>query len=302
MTRAVDVSTVDGLIRGAFSSGAVAEYRVGRKGGLQVDADMYGRCENPIEISRVAVDRNRITGECEVRRSNDTERRAVNVRLRCRKCSTCLRARAKYWREAATREMQFALLKGARTWFGTLTLSPEQQALATYAAQCAVGLDAFSKLSELERLPLRHAAVSRSLTLALKRLRKELGAGAFRYLIVCEAHKSGLPHYHMLLHEVSSGTPVRKSSLSDFWRLGFSQWRLAKPEAAWYVAKYLSKAALARVRASQRYGSEVQETASPQIFPTEKSNATPLSFGDGNEVTGGVSPLGRQDVYMAGHV
>lgn len=277
MTRSVDVSTVDGLIRGAFASGAVSTYRVGREGGVSVDADMFGRCENPIEISRTAVTRNRVTGEAEVRISSDTERHTVNAKLRCRKCWTCLRARGKYWREAAQREMLKSITVGARNWFGTLTLSPEHQAEATYAAQCAVGMDAFAKLTELERLPLRHHAVSKALTLALKRLRKELGAGAVRYLIVCEAHKSGLPHYHMLLHECSQKTPIRKSSLNDFWRLGFSQWRLAKPEACAYVAKYLSKAALARVRASQHYGSQVHlSSLTPVLGPDQ--NQMPLPF------------------------
>lgn len=287
MTRSVDVATVDGLIRGAFSTGAVSEYRVGKTGGLSVDADMHGRCENPIEISRTAYTGRFVAGEAEVRQMADRERRTVNVYLRCRKCSTCLRARAKRWREAAQREMARAISRGARTWFGTLTLSPEQQALATYAAIAAIGSDAFSKLTELERLPLRHDAVSRSLTLALKRLRKEMGAGAVRYLIVCEAHKSGLPHYHMLLHEVSSSTPVRKSALNDFWRLGFSQWRLAKPEACAYVAKYLSKAALARVRASQHYGSEVHGFVLNTIFgEAEETMPLPLQRAERDEEEG----------------
>lgn len=291
MTRSVDVSTVDGLIRGAFSTGTVKEYRLGRTGALSVDAEMYGRCENPIEISRTACVRNAVTGEATVRQMQDRERRTVNVYLRCRKCSTCLRARARRWREAAEREMNCAAMRGCRTWFGTLTLSPEEQSFATYAAIAAVGADKFAALSELERLPLRHEAVSRSLTLALKRLRKEVGAGSVRYLIVCEAHKSGLPHYHALLHETSSTLPIRKSVLNDFWRLGFSQWRLARPEAARYVAKYLSKAALARVRASRQYGSWVHQSPSAQVFPQgENQNATPFFWGEGHAMSGGRFP------------
>lgn len=250
----IDRTSVEGLIGGAFRSGAVTDYKVGKAGGLAVTAAMHGKCENPIEVYRVvgAVAPN---GQTETRVSEGRERKAVAVSLRCRKCSTCLYARGKYWEEAATREIALAYGRGCRTWFGTLTLTPEEQAKAAYAAMSAVGVEAFGAMTASEQMPLRHGAVSRSLTLALKRLRKRLGVNTFRYLLVCEAHKSGLPHYHALVHETSRDRPIRKSVLNDFWPLGFSQWRLAKPEAAKYTAKYLSKSAVARVRASVRYGS-----------------------------------------------
>lgn len=89
-----------------------------------------------------------------------------------------------------------------------------------------------------------------------KRLRK---AGAsFTYITVFERHKSGLPHVHFLLHE--QGEPVLKRTIQQQWPHGFSSVKLVSSKrgksleaACWYVAKYLSKSMLARVRASQRY-------------------------------------------------
>lgn len=259
ITQSIDVSSSEGLLRGAMQNGAVTDIRTGTAGGLSVDAEMHGRCQNPIEISRSWRNTDP-DGERSERHGwkSGAETRALNITLRCRNCTTCLQARARKWREAATREM---LLASGRSWFGTLTLSAEEQAKAGYAAMSRYGVHSFGELTAEEQLPLRHQAVQRSFTLALKRLRKRYGAGSFRYLLVCEAHKSGLPHYHMLLHEVRVETPIRKSALNDFWPLGFSQWRLAEPKAAGYVAKYLSKDARARVRASQHYGSGVHGTA-----------------------------------------
>lgn len=235
------------------AAGAATDLLVGRAGGLAVKGAMHGKCENPIEVYRV-VGQVGPSGETETRKSAGRERKSVAVTLRCRKCATCLYARGLYWRKAAEREMLLA----HRTWFGTLTLTPEEHAKAGYAAMARVGVSTFNELTASEQFALRHEAVSRSLTLAFKRLRKRVGVNAFRYLLVCEAHKSGLPHYHALVHETRLDAPIRKSVLNDFWPLGFSTWRLAKPEAARYVAKYLSKAVLARVRASLRYGSGVQ--------------------------------------------
>ena len=72
-------------------------------------------------------------------------------------------------------------------------------------------------------------------------------------LQVVEAHKSGLPHVHLLVHDKGDTTYRR---LTDTWPLGFAHAKLVEGTAASrYVAKYLAKSALARVRASQGYGS-----------------------------------------------
>lgn len=96
--------------------------------------------------------------------------------------------------------------------------------------------------------------ISREFTLFFKRLRKVTGA-KIRYLLVAEQHKDGWPHYHALLHE--KGVAVTKRQLEHEWRLGFTQFKLVPlddPHVAGYVTKYIAKQALARIRASLRYG------------------------------------------------
>lgn len=169
-----------------------------------------------------------------------------------------------------------------RTWFATLTFRPEQH----YRMQSAALLRAAERSidvreiqpDELERLMWREH--QREVTLWLKRVRKGLsassplgevrpeeaplargsygqrtGRSSLRYLLVQETHKSGLPHYHLLLHE-SSDIPVKHALLTDAWTAGFSKFKLVGDDqrAAFYVVKYLTKANAARVRASLGYG------------------------------------------------
>ena len=114
----------------------------------------------------------------------------------------------------------------------------------------------FDLLSISQQFQARHQAIGPELTLFLKRVRKE-SAAKLRYCLVAEAHKSGLPHYHLVVHE-TGGQPVRHKTLQGQWKLGFSNWKLVdindSGKTAAYVAKYLSKSALARVRASKHYG------------------------------------------------
>lgn len=170
----------------------------------------------------------------------------------CRGCSACLRRRAGHWRLRCMAETSGA----ARTWFGTLTLSPEAHSSVTM--QCELALSRagtrFGKLSASEQFSERHSVISRDMTLWLKRVRKESGA-MLRYCLVAEEHKSGLPHYHCLIHEAVRWLPVTERTLRRQWHLGFSKWNLVRDErAAGYVTKYLSKSSLARVRASRGYG------------------------------------------------
>lgn len=179
--------------------------------------------------------------------------RSISVILwtRCRRCDKCYKQRQNLWRLRMKTETSASF----RTWLATLTLSPEQQfrhrMLAVQRAQ-RQGSD-FDALPAEEQFRLRIRAVNPSLTKFFKRLRKK--GLKYRYCFVCEAHKSGLPHYHGLIHEIRLDAPVRYAQLEHEWPLGFSQYRLVKSaESTAYLAKYLSKAMLARVRASQRYG------------------------------------------------
>lgn len=181
----------------------------------------------------------------------------LTMQVRCRKCDKCMAARGYMWSERAIQET----LEAQRTWFCTFTLRPEEQ----YKALCeARRLNPdFDKLSEDRQFALRHAAISKEVTLYLKRVRKASGA-KLRLLLVCERHKSGLPHYHALVHELAGSPPVLYRHLTDNWRLGYSKCKLfdsselyterTPREIARYVCKYLSKDARARVRASLHYG------------------------------------------------
>lgn len=145
-----------------------------------------------------------------------------------------------------------------RTWFATITVRPEEQYKFLVAAleRRRRRASITDGLSDEEEFALRVTEAGKAITLALKRLRKDLGeARSMRYLLVAEQHKSGLPHFHMLIHE-SGATPIKKAQLDAMWPHGFTQFKLLGDDlrAAWYVVKYLGKAQQARVRASLRYG------------------------------------------------
>lgn len=184
---------------------------------------------------------------------------AVTMEVTCRKCENCLRRKAGHWYYRAMAEYRHA----PRTWLWTLTLSPAAQAAALNRARKhldAQGVD-FDGLPAEEQFAMRHRETGRAVTLALKRLRKG-GDGQppcqFRYLMVAEAHASGLPHYHLLIHEIVDGAPVRHASLKRAWSEGFCDAKLiADEKSATYPLKYVAKSLLARVRASVAYGNPV---------------------------------------------
>lgn len=181
----------------------------------------------------------------------------ITLWTKCRRCGPCLAQRQYTWSERARIE----IARAARTWFGTLTLSPQAQFRAQLAADlyCTqrLGVD-FASLPATDQFKLRHKFINLELTKWVKRVRKESRA-PLRLMLVCEAHKSGLPHYHVLIHEGSAFAPVRKRTLQQQWEhMGFSSWKLVDPDetsrAARYVSKYLGKSNVARVRASLLYG------------------------------------------------
>jgi hypothetical protein len=141
-----------------------------------------------------------------------------------------------------------------RTWFGTLTFRPEQ----VYRAKCAANLrlaaqgTQWDELKEAEAFRRMADELGKEVTLFIKRVRKR--AASLRYCLVAEAHKSGVPHFHMLAHEVHELSPVRHKLLVDCWTAGFSNWKLADERSAHYVTKYLTKSMRARIRASIGYG------------------------------------------------
>ena len=78
---------------------------------------------------------------------------------------------------------------------------------------------------------------------------------------------------HVLVHE--AGDPIRKRVLQDNWALGFTNFKLvgsakrqvAPNDAAFYVAKYLSKSTQARQIASKGYGNKCALAAIAKAKP-----------------------------------
>lgn len=219
-----------------------------------------GDCEAPIEL-RKAADPIHYGGFLH-----------VTWRVRCRSCGPCRRAKVAYWALAAVEQTRLAAEQGRRTWFGTLTLRPESQRRLLELAEVKwlekKAKSAFGEASSEDwwsdphcdfRFSLVRDEFRREVQLYWKRLRK---AGyRFKYLLVFERHKSGLPHAHWLLHEQAD--PILKRHLQAQWPHGFSNVKLVRENsdrsrrspnrAAWYVAKYLGKTIQARQIASRGY-------------------------------------------------
>ena len=174
------------------------------------DWDISADCDQPYVSEHCAEPTIPIGANQRVREDYHGIPISVIVRTRCHKCAACLKARYWMWRLRAATELSFA----TRTWFGTLTLSPE----AHYHMRCKADLELrarevtpFDECDADAQFVARHNAIARDITLWLKRIRKQSGA-SIRYLLVCEAHKSGLPHYHILVHQ-----PSGQSSSVRFW-------------------------------------------------------------------------------------
>lgn len=223
-------------------------------------AELAGNCTAPVTIFRDGVYL-RLDNGAHIMGGSPTAERPVMTELHvpCRQCENCLRRRAAHWRMRAETEYRAAV----RTWFGTLTVAPEfhsrckMRLLIGSAADAIPAYPDFDTLPQHDQFALRHRMISKEITLYVKRLRKQSEA-ELRFLCVAEAHKNGLPHYHMLVHEVSPAKPIRHAVLTAQWRLGFSSWKLVHDaRSAAYVCKYLAKSSMARVRASLDYGQPV---------------------------------------------
>lgn len=213
------------------------------KGPTWAEWDISGKCERPVPIDLYA------------RHERDrgfTPGYTMEMHVRCRQCVGCLKYRAYIWRRRATDETGWA----SRTWFSTFTASPVEHHHALSRARHKIalqGLD-FDALGEQDRFSTLVSAYGDEITRYLKRVRRQSNA-KLRYLWVTESHKSGWPHFHALIHEVSSERPCRHKILQDEWKLGFSSHKLVSGhQEASYVTKYLAKSSLARVRASIDYG------------------------------------------------
>lgn len=178
----------------------------------------------------------------------------LDLDVRCRRCEACRRWRQKVWSDRAMSEARAS----HRVWMGTLTLKPFEvfQVKAKAEALAAQRALVWADLDEGAKFGLLQNVVGEIVTRWLKRLRK--AGHRFRYVITIESHKSGVPHLHMLLHEIAA--PIAKRVLHASWLLGFSKFKLIargdESRAVRYVTKYVAKNSAARIRASIRYGVE----------------------------------------------
>lgn len=189
---------------------------------------------------------------------------SVIMICKCRTCEHCLRKRRIHWYHRAKLETQLA----PRTWFVSATYNDDTLFQRTVAAERTCrkkGLD-WDALSAEERFKHVLRECSRDVTLFLKVLRERCKA-PMRYICVAERDSSGErgnmhPHFHLLIHQ-ETVVPITHSHFTGrnmkpraipAWRCGFASYKLADDQAPGYVAKYISKDATARVRASGAYG------------------------------------------------
>lgn len=182
--------------------------------------------------------------------------RWVELRVECRGCASCLSHRAWRWTQRGVAEAAAS----ARTHLVTLTVRPELQFAATCEVSrwCEEAHIEASSLSGEEMFARRCEVLFSDIQRMLKRIRH---AGAkIRYMVVAEAHRSGDPHFHMLLHEVQRFTEDAYDTyalVKREWTGGFADMSgvdRGDTKAVRYLCKYLSKAMAARVRASVGYG------------------------------------------------
>lgn len=163
--------------------------------------------------------------------------------VRCRNCTRCKQAKTYFWFFRSISE----IFNSPATWFLTLTYRQANQNLEKFS---------YNDVQKfLKRFRTHFSGTSRS---------------KLRYLFTTETHKSGVLHYHALIHVNSD---VSRRDLEEIWTNGFTKCLLVasiksseKPHLtdkridfasdvarrARYVSKYVSKSG--RVRASQKYG------------------------------------------------
>lgn len=238
--------------------------------------DFAGNCEKPFEIYLRG-----LPSPTLVKLGLEPEVPVIGSLLgRCRKCGPCLEHRSRLWAARGCTEVMLS----DRTWFGTLTLAPEWQFKALVTARAAARQRAvdWDELDEEEQFKRVDRQIARQIRAWLDRVRKR--SGPIRYLVVCERHKSGLPHYHCLIHE--KGVAVSHRNLTETWKLGFTKFKLvpaSEPEAVFYVTKYLSKDTTTRIRASFRYGSGGLKAPPVTLAAREgeqEQDATTTTFND----------------------
>lgn len=230
-----------------------------------VCADLSGRCSSDLVVEQAGYGHLRLGSKGEEKWE---PARTLSLKVPCRKCGPCRKARRMLWTDRAVREYRAS----TRSWFVTLTFRPEERYKLRLQAVKRLrdsGGD-FERLSERDQFAELLREYQRPVSLYLMRLRKGLAKRgweltSFRYILVPERHADGAPHFHAILHEVAEDQPLRKARIEEAWTHGVLHARLLKDErAARYAVKYLGKQDFCgRLRASRHYGevSEPQQVA-----------------------------------------
>lgn len=214
---------------------------------------------------------------------------ATNLEVRCRKCEACKAERRDAWAARMRAEMHVS----PRTWFVTLTMRPSEHHRARTMARKLIAERQLLRLPNYEKTQELAGLIRVEQAEVIKYLKRVRKGGYFkhekkleklfqepthiRYFVTVELHKSGLPHYHLLIHEVAGYPALSRRWLAHQWPHGYGAWKIANLQHARYVAKYLAKEiALARVRASRRYG-ERSESIAAQLVGGVYYPQTPLS-------------------------
>lgn len=205
----------------------------GTKYHLVWSAPWVPHCDSPVRIERVE---RGYPGQRPV---------GYEMWVPCRRCQKCLQIKSFLWSDRA--QLEIAL--SPRTWMVTLTFAPHHLAGILIEARKLTDdwCDPRQKVKAIERAAYAHVARY------FKRVRKRTGL-RFRYMATAEyGEESGRLHYHVLVHELEG--PLTQRVLDACWR-SHTHVRLVRDgyRAARYVAKYLTKDAASRMRASLFYG------------------------------------------------
>jgi hypothetical protein len=269
-------SDVRALSAVALASGGVSSpHPVNPEGtGKHISWDISGKCQSPWVIEHHGQGHYEAAsaGALRVAGAVWEPNRFLALRVPCRQCGACLKQRRIKWGDAAVSEFRTA----TRSWFGTLTIAPElrYRLKAAAAVRLMASGDRLEGLEPLKQFQELHREAGPLVTRFLYRLRSGARHGQgvrqqvrFRFLLTAEPHADWFPHFHILVHEISELMPIRERVLSAQWPHGHCKWRLVKDErAARYVAKYLGKFSMARVRASKEYGRECETVAQRTTF------------------------------------
>lgn len=170
------------------------------------------------------------------------------VRARCGQCETCQELRRYRWKLRAGTEQG----RHKRTWFATCTFGPQaRRAIFSAASMAEKNKPSGARLIR---------ASGRYVTLMLKRARAR--GVSLRYLFVAEEHKDGFPHWHGLIHTWQLGELAEEpdwdyQQISACWPFGWMTLdSVTDIRAAGYVTKYITKAPVAKIRASRLYGAD----------------------------------------------